>query len=143
MRGCPPWLAPGAWLLLSVGERCPEADRAIITPISVSHDSLGCRFLTFIPCKGTLDTQLNQNFGGGVNFSRFGDSTGLAHMGAKVLWRSAKFTGWSRFWSLLHCLLLPREGALSVLPGPSGVGETLEFPGAGPTCPSPPPAWRT
>lgn len=58
-------MATGAWLLLSMGERCPEAYLAIITPISVSHYSLGCRFLTFIPCKGTLDTQVNQNFGEG------------------------------------------------------------------------------
>ena len=41
------------------------ADRAVITLISVSHYSLGCWFLIFIPCKGTLDTQVNQNFGEG------------------------------------------------------------------------------
>ena len=41
------------------------ADRAVITLISVSHYSLGCWFLIFILCKGTLDTQVNQNFGEG------------------------------------------------------------------------------
>lgn len=43
----------------------PSSLQASPSP-SVSHNSLGCQFLTFVPFKGTLDTQLNQNFGGGA-----------------------------------------------------------------------------